>query len=97
MMKKVVKKANKSKKQANIKICFVAIFVLYLMSSILLRNYNLSLEHQLNGIKRDNTNITSQNLVLNLRIDELSSFERMSQIAQDNGLENREGTIRNVG
>jgi len=96
-MKKVVKRSNKNTRNFKMKVCFVAMFVVYLMSSIWLRNHNMSLEHQLNGINRENQQITSQNQVLRLRIDELSSFERMAYIAQRNGLTNREGTIRNVG
>lgn len=96
-MKRVVKKTNKKRdRQIDIKLCFVVISVVYLMSCILLKNHNISLDHQLNNIAKENKTIVEKNQVLKLRIDELSSFERMNSIAKRNGLENREGTIKNV-
>jgi len=96
-MKRVVKKGNKKKKNIRIQFCFIMLIMVYLGSAIFLRNHNASLEQNLNRLTSQNNEISSENLVLRLRIDELSSFERMASIAAQNGLTNREGTIRNVG
>ena len=44
----------------------------------------------------ENKKLKDTNQTLRIKIDELSSFERMSNIASKQGLENREGTIKNV-
>jgi len=96
-MKKVVKKrTSKRSITTSYKLGFIIVFVMYLSSSIFLKNYNIGLDHQLQTIEIENTRLKSANQTLKMRIDELSSFERMSNIAKKNGLENREGTIRNV-
>ncbi|MDF9866820.1 cell division protein FtsL [Bacilli bacterium PM5-3] len=96
-MKKVVKKRNsKQSLTSKYKVVFFAIVVLYLVSATLLKNYNVNLKQNLYKIENENTELKSTNQTLKIKIDELSSFERMSNIAQKNGLKNREGTIKNV-
>ena len=97
-MKKVVKKRTNKKRimTRNYKILFIVIFVLYLGSSVILKNYNVSLNHELQTIQNENKKLKDTNQTLRIKIDELSSFERMSNIASKQGLENREGTIKNV-
>ena len=96
-MKRVVKKGNNKRMiTRKYQLVFVFVFVLYLASSILLKNYNIDLSHQLQTIQRDNTQLQSVNQTLKMKIDDLSSFERMSSIAKENGLKNREGSIKNV-
>lgn len=96
-MKKVVKKRNKKKVVSNRhRLVFVLIFVVYLGSSILLKNYNVYLKKELQTIELNNKELTKSNQTLKIKIDELSSFERMNSIAKKNGLTNREGSIKNV-
>ena len=96
-MKKVVKKRNSKKAfTRKYQLAFVIVFIMYLASSILLKNYNIDQDHKLQSIQKENTQLTNSNQTLRIKIDELSSFERMSNIAQKNGLKNREGTIKNV-
>lgn len=97
-MKKVIKKRKNNKRvlNTNYKLMFVVIFALYLASSIILKNHNISLDHQLQTIQMENKQLKDTNQTLRIKIDELGSFERMSNIADKQGLENREGTIKNV-
>lgn len=97
-MKKVVKKRQNIKRRKNVtrRAAIVMVFVLYLFSSILLKNYNTDLNHKLQALQNDNVSLINANQTLKLKVDELKSFERMSAFAQKNGLQNREGTIRNV-
>lgn len=97
-MKRVVKKRNNKKRMFKIKgmFVFVMVFIMYVASSTFLNNYNTSLNHQLQDIKNENKQLTNSNQTLKIKIDELSSFERMSTIAKKSGLKNREGSIKNV-
>lgn len=97
-MKKVVKKRTNKKNiiSRNLKVIFIVVFVMYLGSSVILKNYNLSLNHELQTIQNENQKLKDTNQTLRIKMDELSSFERMSSIASKQGLENREGTIKNV-
>lgn len=97
-MKKVVKKRKNVNRKKNVtrRAAVVMVFVIYLFSSILLKNYNTDLNHQLQEIQSNNTSLVTNNQTLRLKVDELKSFERLSGIAQKNGLQNREGTIKNV-
>ena len=96
-MKRVVKKRKQTREKTNkFKILFVIVCVLYFSSSVFLKNHNISLSHELQIIQNENTSIRNANQVLLIRIDELSSFERLSAIAEQHGLKNREGVVRNV-
>lgn len=96
-MKRVVKKRNKQRTMKyKSMLVFVVIFVVYVASSTFLNNYNTALNHQLQNIKKENETMVNSNQTLKIKIDELSSFERMNSIAKKNGLENREGSIKNV-
>ncbi|WP_423364507.1 hypothetical protein [Mycoplasma sp. P36-A1] len=96
-MNKVVKKSlKKNSRKLKMELCFVILFMVYLCSCIIVKNYNISLDHQLNTLTKENQNIKQNNQTLKLKIDDLSSFERMNSVAKENGLENREGTIKNV-
>lgn len=97
-MKKVVKKRTNINRRKSVtkRAAMLMVFVLYLFSSILLKNYNTDLNHKLQGLQNDNISLKSENQTLRLKADDLKSFERMSTIAQKNGLQNREGTIKNV-
>lgn len=96
-MKRVIKKRDKKKVVSNKhRLIFVLVFVLYLGTSILLKNYNVSLKHELQTIELSNKELMKQNQTLKIKIDDLSSFERMNSIAKKNGFVNREGSIKNV-
>ena len=97
-MKKVIKKRKNTKRimKTNHKLLVFVIFALYLTSSIIMKNHNIGLDHQLQTIQIENKNLKDSNQTLRIKIYELSSFERMSNIADKQGLENREGIIQNV-
>lgn len=96
-MKKVVKKRNKKNKRiTKNRLIFGVIIVLYIVTSILLKNYNTSLNIKMHDLEVSNKQLNSQNATLKLKIDELTSFDRINAIAKKNGLTNREGAIKNV-
>ena len=96
-MKKIIKKRNSKRAiTSRYKFAFIAVAVLYLVCTFILKNHNISLDHELQSIQNENTQLITTNQTLRIKVDELSSFERMSNIAQKSGLENREGAIKNV-
>lgn len=96
-MKRVVKKQSaRNKKNRKNQIVFAVIISLYVVTSILLKNYNTSLNIKKHDIEVSNKQLVNKNATLKLKIDELRSFDRINAIAKKNGLTNREGAIKNV-
>ncbi|MDR3214749.1 MAG: hypothetical protein LBT75_00515 [Bacilli bacterium] len=96
-MNKVKKRGlKKSMLTFKLKACFIVVFIFYLCSATLLKNVNVDLDHQLQSMIYDNEVLKQNNQTKLLKIDELSSFDRLSSIAKSNGLENYEGSIKNV-
>lgn len=96
-MKRVVKRRNNKKVTSRKnKLVFIVLFLVYFISSTFLKNYNVDLDHKYQTLINENEKLVQNNQNLSLKIDELSSFERMSSIAKASGLENREGSIKNV-
>lgn len=96
-MKRIRKKTLKHRKlTTKFELIFIGVFVMFLLSSIMLKNYNVSLSHNLESIENENSALKDNNQTMQVKIDELSSFERMNSIAKKNGLRSREGSIKHV-
>lgn len=96
-MKRVVKKQSKKNRQKKKNHIVLAVIIcLYVVTSILLKNYNTSLNIKKHDIEVSNKQLVNKNATLKLKIDELRSFDRINAIAKKNGLTNREGAIKNV-
>lgn len=96
-MRRIKKRSLKQRtKTTKFKLIFASVFVMFLLSSIMLKNYNVSLSHQLESIEDENSTLKDNNQTMQVKIDELSSFERMNNIAKKNGLRSREGSIKHV-
>lgn len=96
-MKRIKKRTLKQRRMtARFELIFTAVFIMFLMSSIMLKNYNVSLSHNLESIQNENLKLRDSNQTMQVKIDELSSFERMNNIAKKNGLRSREGSIKHV-
>lgn len=96
-MKKVKKrKLNSNKVSGRLSLYFVTMCIIYLVSSVVLKNHNITLNHKLQTQIAINSKLQVNISTMSVKIDELTSFERMSSLASDMGLVNREGTIRNV-
>ncbi|MDR1782542.1 MAG: hypothetical protein LBR40_06075 [Bacilli bacterium] len=96
-MKRVVKKGYKKRTfTVKFKLVFVLVFIMYIFSSIFWKNYNIELDNQLQKLNYTNEQLANSNETKTLKIDELSSFDRLSSIAQSSGLKNYEGSIKNV-
>ncbi|MEG0283567.1 MAG: hypothetical protein RR543_03670 [Erysipelotrichales bacterium] len=96
-MKKVVKKSSMKRKR-NFKgnLILIGVFVLYLVSSTMLKNYNSQLNVQLNEQESQNAVLIEQNQAKKLKIDDLKSLDRISALSAKKGFKNQEGNITNV-
>lgn len=96
-MNKVIKRGNRQKTfTVKTKLIFVIVFIVYLLSSTIWHNFNVELDNKLQQLNYANEKLAQANETKSLKIDELSSFERLSSIAQSKGLKNYEGSIKNV-
>ncbi len=83
-MTKVVKKKAKKLKLLNFSFTlFIILFVAFICSSTLLRSYNVALSTQLTKINAEITELSKEKETLQLEVNELSSYDRVTAIVGD--------------
>lgn len=97
MKQTVVKKKTKKSKIMTNKLKYLGILAAFfqITSSLFFTNINLSLNHQYQDLQAENNKLRLSNQTLVVKIEELTSFENLSAIANKKGLKNYENTIKN--
>lgn len=97
MKQVVVKKKSNKKKLVTNKLKFLVIIaaIFQITSSLVFTNVNLSLNHKHQDLQIENSKLRTSNQTLLVKIEDMTSFERLSAIAKDKGLKNYENTIKN--
>ena len=94
-----MKTTNKRRKRRVLKIQNLAAFMLlvstmvYLFSSLFLRSYNNTLSTRKQEIEAEIASIELQNDALNVEISQLTSTERVDEIAANSGLTRNQNNI----